>query len=148
MNVINESPKLCSGDELGALRYAQSQFARWVSSHEIHVLFGALRHPTKTKSFLFSVCDMDFASWNDFAADSMLFAVIMKAVWLRCLKGTPCFEAGGSGDEDRKMLWQEITKESSDANEDLADFKDFFVSTHYVPVSSPLKIVQSFAYPL
>lgn len=136
MNVVNAAPTICDDERLTDLLAAQKQFARWVSSHEIHVLFGGLRHPTNSKSFLFSICSMDFASWHDFAADSMLFAATLKAVWLRCFQGIHYFAAGANDDENRVALWQEITKESANQEDHLDLFKEFYVTYHYNPVRS------------
>ena len=141
LNVINATPTICNSSELSDLLTAQSKLARWVSSHEVHVLFGGLRHPVHTRSFLFPICSMDFASWQDFAADSTLFPAILKAVWLRCIQGgTPYFATGASDEDNRKALTYEITKELTDQGDHLDSFKDFYVSTHYNPVRSAKSI--------
>ena len=140
MKEINDASKVCDDPVMADLLRAQSDFAHWVSSHEIHVLFGGLRNPLNPKNFLFSICDMDFPSWKDFAGDSMLFPAIMKAVWIRSLQGSTFFSMDGKWDTDRTALKTEILREKSEQDDhtQLEYFHEFFVSNHYNPVSPNL----------
>lgn len=142
MKVIRSSQGLTSDrSQLKELLSSQEEFAHWVSSHQIHVLLGALRVSSHPSSFLFSVCDMDFESWNDFAADSSLFGAILKAVWLRCIRGTTYFSVVGKTDEDHKSMRREIIDGTNLAagggaqlQGTLEEFTEFFTERHFKPV--------------
>jgi hypothetical protein len=140
MQVIQSTRTLCRDNrELETLLGYQCDFADWVSSHEIHVLLGGLRLPSHTSSFLFSVCDMDLESWKDFASDSMLFGAILKAVWLRCIRGTTFCSVDGNAQDDCKALRHEIVLGADPAGREsmdrLENFKNHFVENHYNPVA-------------
>lgn len=149
MEVILTAPSHCSNRQLlDKLLHLQREFADWVSSHEIHVLLGALRLPSHASSFMFSICDpdMDFLSWNDFASESTLFGVILKAVWLRCILGTQLCSVGGNA-SDAQSLRSKIVIDGAgpsvgagagpSAGDGLEMFKNHFIDTHYSPVFIP-----------
>jgi hypothetical protein len=133
MATINEAAKTCEASKIEEVLDAQRIFADWIASHEIHLILGGLRLPEKSNHFIFSLCEMDFDSWVDFAADSTLFGMIFKAVWLRCIRGTECCDIAGNGDEDLKKLRLEILAPGV-SGEEVKSFKDFFIETHYKPV--------------
>ena len=114
----------CDADTLAELFTYMSEFVDFTVSHEIHILFAALRSVEVPSFFIFNVCQVDYNGWMAFASRTNVFSSVMKATWLRCLL---------CRSHQSYILQKEAIFDSTDTTA-LEEFTDHYVEAHFNPV--------------
>lgn len=116
--------KTCDGNEVDDLFRNMEEFVNFVSSHEVHLLFAALRAPDVPSFFILNLCKINYRSWCDFAGKSVLFGAVLKAAWARFLS-----KAHSSMGKDHKVFKAFLC--DSQKSPDLKSFTEHFQHVHF-----------------
>ena len=103
------------------------KFVLFTTTHEVHLLFGALRAPDVSSHFILNICKLNYRSWRDFAGNTVLFGAVLKLAWGRFLSKGHC-----SMGKDHNALKEFLC--GSLKSPDLKSFTDHFQGVHFEPV--------------